>query len=664
MYVAVEVRSHVKCWLDIPYLQKTDGSETTVVETPYRTDWIKSKNAPFKVFFPEVAIDDVRCLRKLRIVQKYDYSRQSLVYPTPSCNKGWLIIIGYGPDGTIFTARFYSKELYSQKCAAKAKQEDETRRRRCEEEEVRRKEEERRKLNEMSAKDCYQKANEYYEHGDFAKAIEFYSEAIIKTDESDPDLHKYYYNRGLAFCCLDPPCYSEGKRDLLKVLELKPNFAEGCYILGLAKEYLNDLDGAKEAYEKALSLDPDFKDARNRKELLESKKRKHHSGLISKASSTSGNFNEHAATLEQIEALMKEGDLEEALKLVERILRQDPDDFQLLLRRRVIIGQITARSKPDALCGLPDVRDMIDRLIVSRIKNWNHPLYRARIAQTSVGIILHGPPGCGKTTMIFSAAKDAGIEVVEIVMSEILNMWSGESEKRLSELFETAKDAAKVGKFVIILVDELDSLGLARSVTIDAGESSWSRDLRNTFRRLFNDMQGIPNVAVVGLTNCLWAVDQALRRPGRLGASIVYVPPPDTKTREEIFRLYSQETPGYETLNFEKLARITEWFSGDDIRSVCRDVHLEIARRTIQVGDQRVVATVGDYERFIQKIVPTALGWVQNVAKAWIEGKIEDREIDKRLMADIKATYLNFEGEKNSKKPQEEFEDHRPTYVK
>ena len=84
-------------------------------------------------------------------------------------------------------------------------------------------------------------------------------------------------------------------------------------------------------------------------------------------------------------------------------------------------------------------------------------------------------------------------------------------------MFETAKDAAKSGKFVIILIDELDSLGLARSITLDASESSWSRDLRNTLRRLFNDIQGIPNLAVVGLTNCLWSVDVALRRPGRLG---------------------------------------------------------------------------------------------------------------------------------------------------
>jgi SpoVK/Ycf46/Vps4 family AAA+-type ATPase len=581
----------------------------------------------------------------------------------PSERPGWLIIKGYQSDDTVFIGRFYSEDQYRRFTKEKNEYERvklERASHRLQEEEKRRSStEETSSSIDRSAEACYKLANEHYEHGDFLKAVELYSEAIENTGEDDPDLYKRIYNRGLALCCLER--YTEGKQDILKVLELKPNFAEGWYILGLAKEYLNDLDSAKEAYEKALSLNPDFKDAQNRKELLMSKKRKHHSSLISKASSSKGDSSEHATTLEQIKTLMKEGNLEEALKLAEGTLRQDPDDFQLLLHRRVIIGQIIAHSKPDKLCGLADVRKVINRLIVSKIKNWDHPLYRAEIAQTSVGVILHGPPGCGKTAIIFSAAKEAGIMVVEVVMSEILNLWSGESEKRLCELFETAKEAARSGKFVIILVDELDSLGLARSVTIDAGESSWSRDLRNTFRRLFNDIQGIPNLAVVGLTNCVWAVDIALRRPGRLGAGIIYVSPPDTKTREEIFRLYSQETPGHETLNFEKLAKITQWFSGDDIRNVCRNVHLEVAEKTIQTGNKGVIAMMDDYERFIQETVPTALGWIQDVSKAWIEGRIEDREIDKRLMADIKAAYPGFEREKTAEK---EFRDHGPSYVK
>jgi len=669
MLIPVEAKPHIISWFQTPRLCNIEGSEVTIADTE-KMESETAKDVCFRVFFPEVEIVDVHDVTDLHQLEEEESTRHECDV-WPSERPGWLIIKGYASDNIVFTGSFYSENQYHRAMKEKGEYKRIKLERICnelqkEDKEKNVTEEESGTLTsnsnfERSAEACYRLANEYYEHGEFAKAVELYSEAIKKADKNDEVFYKSHYNRGLALCCLER--YEEGKSDIQTVLELKPNFAEAWYILGLAKEYLNDFDGAKEAYEKALDLNPDFKDAKNRKEMLTSKKHRHNSGLMSKASSTSGNSNENAATLEQIKELMKEGDLEEALKLVEAKLRQDPDDFKLLLHRRVIIGQITAESKPDTLCGLADVKDTIDRLIIFRIKHWKHPLYGTAIAQTSVGVILHGPPGCGKTTMIFSAAKEAGVEVVEIVMSEILNMWSGESEKRLTELFETAKDAAKAGKFVIILVDELDSLGLARSVTIDSGESSWSRDLRNTFRRLFNDIQGIPNLAVVGLTNCLWAVDVALRRPGRLGASIIYVSPPDTKAREEIFRLYSREIPGHENLDFGKLANVTQWFSGDDIRSVCRNVLLEVARTTIQSDDQTVIATMDGYQRFIGEIVPTALSWVENVAKAWAEGKIEDREIDKRLMVDIKNAYPNFESEKNRKKPGN-FGDHRPTYVK
>lgn len=407
-----------------------------------------------------------------------------------------------------------------------------------------------------SADSLYRAGNEYYEKGLFKNAIALYSQAIVRSPEDNPKIYKYFYNRGLALCCLER--YPDGKNDIQKVLELKPDFAEAWYILGLSKEYLNDLNGATEAFDKALKLNPDFKDAQNRKELIKSKKRSAHSNLVSKASSTKGNPHEHDATLEQVRDLEKQGEFDEALKLVEETLSKDPDDFQLLLTKRVLMGRIMARSKPDTLIGLGGVKDICDREFVYKIKNFEHPFYKALIVQSSFGMTLHGPPGCGKTSIIFQIAKENGIEVVEIVISEILNMWSGESEKRLTQAFETAKNIAKSGRPVILFIDELDSLGIARSATLETGESSWSRDLRNTFRRLLNDVKDIPNLAIVGATNYIWSVDVALKRPGRLGASIIYVPPPDTETREEIFKLYSKETPGHETIDYKKLAETTQ----------------------------------------------------------------------------------------------------------
>lgn len=508
----------------------------------------------------------------------------------------------------------------------------------------------------------YKYGNEYYEKGMFEDAIEFYSKAIARSPEGNPDAYKYFYNRGLALCCLER--YIEGKYDIRKVLGLKPDFAEGWYILGLCKEYLNDSDGAAEAFDEALKRNPDFRDAQNRKELLQSKKRSGHSGLISKESSKKENSHEHDATLEKVRDLEKEGKLEEAIELIETTLHTDPDDFPLLLARRVLMGKVVASAKPDTLCGLDGVKDTCDRDFISRIKNFNHPIYKARIVQSSFGMTLHGPPGCGKTSIIVSVAKENGIEMVEIVLSEILNMWSGESEKRLTRAFETAKEIAKSGKPVILFIDELDSLGIARSVTLEPGESSWSRDLRNTFRRLLNEVRNIPNIAIVGATNYLWSVDVALKRPGRLGASIIYVPPPDTKAREEIFRLYSEETPGRETLDYRKLAQVTQWFSGDDIQNVCRQVYNEVARRIIKERQEKAAASMEDYRMVINERIPTCLSWIQDVARAWIEGRIRDNEVDMRLLADIALVCPNaaIEKEKTARAPEDD-KHRRPKYV-
>jgi SpoVK/Ycf46/Vps4 family AAA+-type ATPase len=472
-----------------------------------------------------------------------------------------------------------------------------------------------------TADDFYKEANDLYERGEFEKAIFLYNEAIMREP-----VYKYIYNRGLCYACLER--YQEAQVDILKVLELKPNFAEGWYILGLTKEYLQDLDGAIEMYEKALELNPDSKDAQNRKELIASKRRNHDSYCISKAGSSEAVSHEYAATLDQVRNQEKEGKFEEALELVEEKLKKDPDDFQLLLSKRVIMAKIEASSKPEIVCGLEEAKDEIDMFIIKPLTNPSM-LYKAKIAQSSKGVLLHGPPGCGKNHITINTAKKAGIEIIEVVLSEILNMWAGESEKRLKVLFDEAKDKAKKGKPTILFVNELDALGLARNMIPDR-EASWSRDLRNTFRVLIDDVKKIPNLIIVGATNYVWSVDDALKRSGRFGDCIIYVGPPDEKTREKMFRLYSSEIPGRENLNFKKLAKMTKWFSGADIHEICRKVLFKVAAK----NNDKAVAKTKDYERFIEKTFPVALTWLRKAAKAWVNDEIED-DIDERLLDDI-----------------------------
>jgi len=188
----------------------------------------------------------------------------------------------------------------------------------------------------------------------------------------------------------------------------------------------------------------------------------------------------------------------------------------------------------------------------------------------------------------------------------------------------------------MLFIDELDALGFSRGLTPETGEASWHRDLSTTFLRLFNEVEKIPNIVIVGATNCFWAVDFALKRPGRLGGTIIYVSPPDEKTREAMFRHFSKDTPGHDKIDFKKLAAHSEWHSGADIHSICKDVHLMITREIVKRRKTDTEATTEDYEWFIDRKTPQTLSWAKKVSTALTEGKIEDYEVDPRLLDDIR----------------------------
>jgi SpoVK/Ycf46/Vps4 family AAA+-type ATPase len=131
-------------------------------------------------------------------------------------------------------------------------------------------------------------------------------------------------------------------------------------------------------------------------------------------------------------------------------------------------------------------------------------------------------------------------------------------------------------------------------------------------------------------------VDDSLKRPGRLGDSIMYVAPPDEKTREDMFRFFSKDTPGHEKLDCKKLAIVTPFFSGADIKSVCRDAHLEVSREIVVRKRTRTKAKTADYEWYIDKKLPQTLSWTRKVAKEMAGGKIEKHELASQLLDDLR----------------------------
>jgi len=214
--------------------------------------------------------------------------------------------------------------------------------------------------------------------------------------------------------------------------------------------------------------------------------------------------------------------------------------------------------------GMEEVKKEIELKI---IKPMQHPeLYKAYGKKVGGGILLYGPPGCGKTYIAKATAGQVNAKFISIGLNDILDMWIGSSEKNLHGIFELARQNTPC----VLFIDEIDALGASRS---DMKQSSG----RQLINQLLQELDGIDNsnegVLVIGATNTPWNLDPAFRRPGRFDR-IVFVPPPDRSSREAILRLKLKNKPTGE-IDFTSLAKKIENFSGADIDAII-DIAIEM----------------------------------------------------------------------------------------
>lgn len=200
------------------------------------------------------------------------------------------------------------------------------------------------------------------------------------------------------------------------------------------------------------------------------------------------------------------------------------------------------------------------------IKPLLHPeLYKAYGKKIGGGILLYGPPGCGKTFIAKATAGQVKAKFISVSLNDILDMWIGNSEKNLHEIFDLARQHTPC----VLFIDEIDALGASRS---DMKQSS-GRHLINQF---LQELDGINStnegVLIIGATNTPWNLDPAFRRPGRFDR-IVFVPPPDATTRESILRLKLNNKPTG-TIDFQNIAGKAENYSGADIDAII-DIAIE-----------------------------------------------------------------------------------------
>ena len=229
------------------------------------------------------------------------------------------------------------------------------------------------------------------------------------------------------------------------------------------------------------------------------------------------------------------------------------------------------------------------------------PLRRKDIAEKyglkpPKGILLFGPPGCGKTMMMKALANEAKINFIYVSVPEIMSKWYGESEQRLRELFNNARKMAPV----ILFFDEIDTIGVRREHHV--GDSVTPRLLS----LMLSEMDGLASedgVIVVGSTNVPHLLDKALLRPGRFD-KLIYVGLPDLRSRIEIFKIHCKSKPLAGDVDFEALAKMTERYTGADIANVCQEVARRVAAESLNTGVIREIK-MDDFIEVIKKYKPS-----------------------------------------------------------
>lgn len=274
-------------------------------------------------------------------------------------------------------------------------------------------------------------------------------------------------------------------------------------------------------------------------------------------------------------------------------------------------GRITLKD----VGGLKAVKERLEAAFLAPMRN--PELRRLYGKNLRGGLMLYGPPGCGKTFVARAVAGELGAKFISVTLSDVLNMYIGQSERNLHEVFETARRNAPC----VLFLDEVDALGQKRS-------QLRSSAMRGTVNQLLVELDDVRDsnegVFVLAATNHPWDVDTALRRPGRFDRTLLVLPP-DAPAREAILRYHLTDRHA-EGIDIPRLAKRTDGYSGADLAHAC-DVAAEKALLdSVRNGRTRMIG-MPDLEEALNEVKPSTGPWfaaARNVAMFANEGGVYD----------------------------------------
>jgi len=226
-------------------------------------------------------------------------------------------------------------------------------------------------------------------------------------------------------------------------------------------------------------------------------------------------------------------------------------------------------------------------------------IYAAYGKSLGGGILMYGPPGCGKTYLARATAGEVNAHFLAVGLHDVLDMYLGQSEHNLHNIFELARSNAPC----VLFFDEVDALGANRS---DMRYSAGRQVINQFLSELDGVMTSNEGVLILAATNAPWHLDPALRRPGRFDR-VLFVPPPDQPARAKILELMLDGKPA-EKIDYKRLGRQTDGFSGADLKGVV-DVAIENKlREAMRIGGLAPVMS-RDLQDVIKTVHPTTKEW-------------------------------------------------------